>query len=221
MSKALLGAAGEARGFAELLSPVGEVVGKGPRKRLVRAHPGHDEGFAAGHSEGYAAGLQTGREQALGEAREATSIELQRIAAELDSIAAGLRKAMEQWYRDAEESLALLSIAVAERLIAQELARSDEAARSIVREAIGEVTHAGTARIRVNPFASGALEKYRDELLALAPSVKNLEIVSDSSLGHGCVIETEGGVIDAQIRAKIRRLFEAADQASQALPEAA
>ncbi|MFY9234473.1 MAG: FliH/SctL family protein [Fimbriimonadaceae bacterium] len=203
MSKALLGADPSAQPFAATLRPVTEPKAAkiSPRERFKEA--AREEGYAAGYGEGLSVGLAEGNERA----RLAAAAEIARVASELDSIGETVREALDLWYRQSEESLALLSVAIAERIVARELELSEEAILSITREALREVTHASTARIRVNPFHSGVLETYREQLLAVAPSLKNIEIVSDSSMLSGCVVETEGGAVDASIRAKLRNLL--------------
>lgn len=172
-------------------------------------HKAYKEGFAEGQAAGIIVGFDQGREQALSEGAIALKAEIARIAAELDLIGASVREAMTQWYREAEDSLALLSIEVAERLVGKELELSPGAILSITRQAIAEVTHSAQATVKVNPFHSGVLEEHRDELMAAAQSLKNIEIVADPTILSGCVVETEGGVVDAAIKSKIRNLVAA------------
>jgi flagellar assembly protein FliH len=215
LSKALLGQSEHVRDFSDLLQPVAEaraLLATSGRLRgleLVREEA-KQRGFTEGYEEGFALGREQGRTRAYEEASEATAEEICRIAGELDQLGQDMHAALNEWYRQSEESLARLSVEIARRLVAKELETSEEAILSITREALEEVTHAATARIKVNPAHSAILENYIDQFQSLAPSLKSIEIVDDPSVGSGCVIETDGGVVDASIESKLRNIVEAA-----------
>lgn len=210
MSRALVSEM-DALPFSEVLLPLSQAKHKArkltPTERLRDAALA--DGYRAGYEQGRLAGYEEGKAEALAEGRAKTANEVARIASELDILASGIEEGMRKWYRDAEDSLAALSILIASRLIATELEMNQEAVIGTTREALQEVTHAASARVRVNPFHSGVLESYRDELLAIAPSLRSMEIVSDPSILSGCIVETEGGVVDASIRTKLKKLMEA------------
>jgi flagellar biosynthesis/type III secretory pathway protein FliH len=62
------------------------------------------------------------------------------------------------------------------------------------------------ARIRVNPFDVESLNASKEDLMALSTSLRSLEIVDDSAILGGCIIETDGGVVDASVDAQLQRL---------------
>lgn len=205
------------RTFAELLPSV-TALRADPKGRLSAADRAEEEareaGFAEGYASGLAAGLDEGRIRAYEDGSEAAAAEVRRIALELDALGATVQEATAAWYKGAEESLAQLSMEIARRIVGKELELGEDAILSITREALREVTHSATARIRVNPMHSGVLEGHRELILSLAPSLKHVEIVGDDAISGGCVIETEGGLVDASTESKIRGLRQAAGWAA-------
>lgn len=215
MSKAILGSgAGKAlRAFSDLLGQAEQVAFSAPVKRsgpLGRAHEqaratGYDDGFAQGHAEGMA----QGHAAALEASHVQRHADLAAFAHALNLLRDDAVLAIDRWYADAERNMADLSTLIAARVIHRELEIDPEIVLTMVREAIGEVTHASTARIRVNVRDHATLREHTDQIAAIAPSLKDVEIVSDESVIGGCEIDTDGGMIEATIESKLRDALEA------------
>lgn len=184
------------------------------RVRQEAVESGHSDGYRAG----YAAGFEAGRERGTRQARDAADAryaeEIAAFVTGIDETSQAMLDAIQRWYGLAEESLADLAIVIAERVIAAELSASRETVVGIAHDALSEVTHATEARIRVNPFDSDAVRGRAKELLIAAGSLRSVEVVDDPTVVSGCVIETDGGVIDATITTKLRTIFEATDRAA-------
>lgn len=186
------------------------------QRRLAREEgtaEGHAEGLRKGYEEGLEIGKIMGREQAYAdveaEFRAAADARLRTLEDALTEFSEGLEAATADWFRAAELALTPLVLRVAERVVTEELKLRPEAAAAIVADALGEVSHATHARVRVNPLHRPAVEAERDRLLAMAHSLRNLEITDDPSILGGCVIDTDGGVIDARIERKLDALGQA------------
>lgn len=162
-----------------------------------------------GRKEGYAEGLEKGRREALRNLRADCEAHARAFADELNAVMGVLQASIQQFYRNAEESLAGLALAIAARIVAREVETSPETALAIAKEAIAEVTHAESATVRLNPFQSEIVRAHADQLLAASPSLKDVQIVDDPSIAGGCVIESAGGRIDATIEFRVRALLEA------------
>lgn len=184
------------------------------RIRLQSAQEGHAEGFAKGYEEGLSLGRAEAERQVAETIGAQGLAEIQRFAEELSGVSDQVMAAITEWFAAAEESLALLSVLIAERIVRSELHVSPDAILNITREALLEVTHSATARIRINPFESETLREHKDQLMAVAPSLRNIEFVEDSSIQGGCVIETDGGMVDATIAAKLASIIEASRRAA-------
>jgi flagellar biosynthesis/type III secretory pathway protein FliH len=217
LSKAAVNPQGQVVPFAQLLTTVKSstsVVDKAPKLGRTAAAlqqikiEAEREGRQEGFNNGYAAGLEQGRAEgiqfAYEEASNASMVEVARFATELDQAAARIDSALREWIASAEESLTELSVLIAAKILAKELRSDDEAVRSIVRNALSEVTHASSARIRLNPFDLPKLAEHQEQLLAAASSLRGVELVPDPALAGGCVIETDGGVVDANIESALQ-----------------
>jgi flagellar assembly protein FliH len=218
LSKAYLGknVPGQVTSYRDLLPSLGEAQ-KGPARaaRLGRTANAIETARAEARAEGYA----QGRAEGLGEGREAGRAEgfqaaydeemetrrklLDDFAAELNQVTESVLSAVYQWFAGSEDSLAALAMLIATRIVARELTTTSDVALSIAREALAEVTHAESARIRVNPFSSPVLVENKDALMAVSPSLKGIQISDDASMVGGCVIESAGGVIDATVETRI------------------
>lgn len=193
--------------FASLLKPVPskETLSKLARTELeieeLKAQAreqgfaeGRIEGVPVGHREGYEAGYEEG---------------LRRRAEETNALLTRVEGALEVWFKNAEPGLAQLAVLISQRIISKELTTEPETIMSMVKEAVSEVTHATCATIRVRISDKDLLETRRQEILSSAPSLKELIIVDDPDLVGGCMIETDGGVVDATVDMKFNVLLEA------------
>ncbi len=218
--------------FAEFLQPVSKIplppVKEGKPRRMSpldlerqrdaviedAKEKGHQEGFAEGHAAGLEAGRQEAFNQALEEFRAARDQEIANFKVGLEASLQRVEPAIHDWFNQAEEQYGEIAIDLARRILHTELSMNRESSLQIVREAIKEVTHSLTCRIKLNPFDSEEVAKHKAELIRLSGNLRDIEIVEDTSIVGGCLIETEGGVVDARIESQIlsvkRNLKEAA-----------
>jgi flagellar biosynthesis/type III secretory pathway protein FliH len=160
---------------------------------------GHASGFIAGFEEGKLAGIKESKQ----ELSEEMADQLARFSADLNKVTERLQVEIGRWFEDSEEKMTDLAIVAVRKLLAAELAISRESALEIVKEALQDVTHSRHARIRVNPFDSLILKDHRQELMNAAGSLRDVEFVSDPKIAGGCIIETDGGVVDATLETKL------------------
>ncbi|MBV6459857.1 MAG: hypothetical protein HONBIEJF_03011 [Fimbriimonadaceae bacterium] len=161
-----------------------------------------DEGYAAGFSQGRLDGFDA----MVAELEDQHRKEIESFMTELDGVGEEIRRAIERWFKQAEESLGRLAADLASRLIHAELQQSREATLEIVKDALDHVLHGTTVRIRVNPFDFALLEARKADLLAAATRLRSIEIVPDERIGAGCMIESDGGLIDARIEEMVAKL---------------
>ncbi len=76
------------------------------------------------------------------------------------------------------------------------------------------MTHSRHARIRLNPFDGAILQNHRTELLAASGSLRDIELVDDPTIVGGCVIETEGGLVDATTETRLELLSTTLEEAA-------
>lgn len=175
---------------------------------------GREEGHVQGYAEGERIGRTLGQELALAESLAQQQEILAQFVADLDEVAQAMRGAMDAWFVQAEQALLPLVTGLAAKVVASELETRPEAVREIVKQAVSEISHAATARIFLNPSSFKVLQGREAELMALAPSLKNLEFVLDPNGAAGCMIDTEGGRIDARIETKLASVAEIVEEAA-------
>lgn len=198
--------------LGEMLQSADRLELKPPTPKSGLAGRAHQQAREAGYQEGFAEGMETGLAcgiaQSIEEARAMREAELQAFVSDLNALRDDAAAAIGRWYKEAECALAQLATMIAAKVITKELATDPELVLAMTREAIQEVTHASSARIRANIADAPALTQHRDELAALAPSLRNVEIIEDPAVRAGCIIETDGGVVEATVEQKLLRALE-------------
>lgn len=167
---------------------------------------GYQRGFEQGRTEGSEAGNQIAVQMTTTAAQASRKAELEAFVGSLQKVLSSTDEAMIEWYRLAEEEIGPIVAEIARKVVLEELKISRESVLSIVKDAMSEITHASKARIRVNPLDTDLMRSFKDEIQACAQSVKGIEIVEDSTIIGGCLIETEGGLVDARIENKVTML---------------
>jgi flagellar assembly protein FliH len=173
---------------------------------------GYAVGLEQGRTEGYAVGTAEGEAQALVEAELQRNAMLDELSQELAIIVAEASAAIPAWCEMAEQAMTDRVSEICRRVLLRELELDRNSIVEMVREAMQSVTHGRTARLRVNPADAHVLMKHCDELRASVRSLENIEIVSDSSVIGGCVIETDGGSVGGSIECKLEVLDRRLDE---------
>jgi len=204
--------------YMDKLLPVAEEFlrsanGVGARSRMAieelrqrASEEGRAEGKAQGYHEGFESGLAEGKLAFDAEHGQLT----EEFAAKLDEFVGKAEQSLEEWYREAEESLASLAIEIARRAIHSELQTSRDSILEIAKQALAEVTPGSKVRLRCNPWDGSIIESRRDEITRSMATVRGFEIVDDPEIMGGCVVETESGVVDATVELFLDRLEDAA-----------
>jgi flagellar biosynthesis/type III secretory pathway protein FliH len=162
-----------------------------------------ERAFKEAYARGYESGFQQGWQNAVQQQQE----KWDSFRKDLQALIARIESAMALWYQKAEHGLTTLARDIAEKIIQEELQLNPQKIRSIVKDALRNVSSGFSARIRVNPFDLPALHAHREDLLASSAGIQQLEIVGDETLSRGSVlIECDHGIIDATVQAKLNNL---------------
>lgn len=190
--------------FAAMLAPVDKIE-LGPRKGLAGSarERAHAEAVQRGFDEGFEKGLEQGEAAGRSNFEAAHIAALEAFVIDLDQRVQEVNRALERWCAELEGPIASLGTVVAARILAREIESDPEYVVRIAKSAIAEVTHAREARVKVNPFDAPVVSEHRAELFAAASSLKSIEVVEDPSILGGCLIETDGGSIDAWIESML------------------
>jgi flagellar assembly protein FliH len=151
--------------------------------------------------EGRACGIEEGRaaERASGIART-TVAEDERIR-RVTELLAGFEKQREDYFRDAEQEVVQLALAVAARILWREAQADPLLLMGAVRVALGQITAAAEVRLLV-PKPDVDLWT---EAIALLPNLRSKpRVIGKEGMRVGeCVIETELGKADISIPAQL------------------
>ncbi|NGX61207.1 MAG: Yop proteins translocation protein L [Chlamydiae bacterium] len=106
-----------------------------------------------------------------------------------------------------EKSLVPLALTAVKKILGRELKAKPESVVDIVTTALKTVTQHRKISIYVNKSDLDQIEKERNRIKALFEHLESLSIVprDDVSVG-GCIIETEAGIINAQLESQLKAL---------------
>jgi len=159
-------------------------------------------GFSDGERKGYEQGERDGREAALKQI-EPVLQSLRQMLSELES----LRR---REVRTIEKEGVELALAVARKVVGQEIAAHPEAVAHLLRDAVRRLEHAGTLTIRMNPADLERLADVPSQLLKDLAEPGRVRFEADASLSAGgCFIESEAGDVDARVEQRFRIVEEA------------
>jgi flagellar assembly protein FliH len=112
-----------------------------------------------------------------------------------------------RFLNEAQEQLGNLAIAIAEKVIGQQLTLNPDLVGEIVGNAIKGANIAGACRIRINPKDYDLLGPSWNSIPSLQPSERKWELAADIEISRGgCVIEADGGTVDAQIETQLAQI---------------
>ncbi|BDG59351.1 FliH/SctL family protein [Caldinitratiruptor microaerophilus] len=150
--------------------------------------------------EGRAEGRRQGREEGMAAARQEAEAILAAARAEAERITAEARARWQQRLAELEPDLVRLALAIARRVLREEIRLRPEAIAGMVAAALEKVRGAGEARLRVNPADAG-------RLAVGAPAPAGVAVVPDASLAPGeFVVESEHGTVDGRLEAQVAQI---------------
>lgn len=171
---------------------------------LAQAQSIEDEasqrGYQAGFDQGFALGKAEGERQAQVQAQAEREV----LRGDVACLLAHIEAERQRTWNTLEPEMIRLVFELARLVIKQEVEVSRDVCLGVVRNALRRVTESGTVRIRVNSEDLPTIRGNRDELLTLVDNLRHLEIIEDRRVGvGGCIVETEGGNIDARLETQL------------------
>ncbi len=142
------------------------------------------------YQEGYSAGAQEGQGAARADLAGALGL--------VSAVANEARQLRNALLRNSEAEIVELSIDVARAVIGDALALDPRAVRATVERALGRASTMNIVRIRVHPDDVSQVVAFLAESGASASA--SWDVTPDGAIGvAGCVIDVEGGEIDARL----------------------
>lgn len=109
-----------------------------------------------------------------------------------------------------EAELVRLAVAIAEKIVRHSVEAGTDVVLEAVKEALKSVRGEKRITIKVNPAEEDALREQVSSLKLLGSEVGDLVIVGNPSIAEGgCIVESELGVIDAQIDTQLASIEKA------------
>jgi type III secretion protein L len=109
-------------------------------------------------------------------------------------------KQREDFFARHEAELVKLAVAIAKKIIGRNAEVNPETALQTVKEALRSVRSERRVTIKVNPLDEAALREQAGSLKMLGAEIGEVVIIGNPSIeAGGCIVESDLGIIDAQI----------------------
>ncbi len=142
-----------------------------------------------------AASREAGRQEGLAQATE---------------IILKAKKEAARLVEDLEPQVVKLALVMTEKLIGRMLEEDSELVLSIAAQAIESVRQQREIILRVNPEDAQLLRSSRKKLMDMLGRTKDIAVREDPEVDRGgCIIETENGTVDAQLKTQLAMLEQA------------
>lgn len=142
--------------------------------------------------------------QGLNDGQAASNAQLQGRLKSLEDLIRNLEGLKHRLIREAEEECLSLAIAVAEKVLQQEITINRDYIRGILKGVINSLAERENIKIKLNPIDYGYLTQAGREYFNGAGGLKGLVLEEDSSIGlGGAIIETSVCEIDARIERQL------------------
>ena len=145
-------------------------------------------------------GHDTGYEEGFKKGEEAAQKEFSPFLATIEDLIADLTIFRKNMYDKVEREMVEMVVSLAKKVIHFEFSTRDDAVQEMIRLAVQSVLDREPMVIKINPADKGYAESFRPELHHLFSEIKNITFEAHSGVERGgCIVETNFGVVDAQI----------------------
>jgi len=132
------------------------------------------------------------------------------VAAKLDALAA-ITKTIPQIKKDildkGEEQMVKLAIAIAEKILQQEVSTSKEIILGVLKGALKNIAETEGMKVHLNPQDFRYMMEVKKDFLQSFDGIRNIVFEEDSSIKRGgAVVETMFGEVDARLENQIKEI---------------
>ena len=172
---------------------VKEILSDAIDKAKVKATQIREESRKLGYDEGYKEGFQKGENE--------SSLEFEPFFKTFDQCVRDLTVFRKKMYGKVEREMMEMVVGLTKKIVHHEMSIREDSIKEMIRLAVGFVLDKETMIIKVNPADKGYAESFRPELHLLFDEIRNITFEASPAMERGgCVIETNFGTIDAQIK---------------------
>ena len=106
-----------------------------------------------------------------------------------------------------EEQMVKLAIAIAEKIIHQEVTTSKDVIMGVLKGALKNIAETDGMKIRLNPLDFRHMMEVKKDFLQSFDGIRNMVFEEDSSIKRGgAVVETQFGEVDARLESQLREI---------------
>ncbi|HDD43360.1 MAG TPA: hypothetical protein ENG63_00660 [Candidatus Desulfofervidus auxilii] len=174
---------------------------------LVKAKEEAEQIKKQAYETGFKQGLKEGIKQGEREAK----IEILKKAEEklenLEKIIEEIAQFRQKLFQKMEKEILGLALAIAKKIVKQEVNINKEVILNNIREAINKLTEVDRVFVKVNPEDYEFIQQYRPDFLETLNQKQKIKLIKDETIKRGgCLIETDFGQIDARIEIQLENL---------------
>jgi len=156
--------------------------------------------------EEYERGFSDARVQLEEEMLARSDKKVMQLSRNFDALGQNFSKEFDAFRHKIEMIIPKLSIAIAEKIIKQQVVASEVIVAQI-REAVRRVVGVEKIRIRLNPLDEATIREHRNTVTSGTDSVRDIIIEVDEKIEQGgCIIESEIGNVDARISTQLKQI---------------
>ncbi|MCH7988383.1 MAG: hypothetical protein IID46_04435 [Planctomycetes bacterium] len=169
------------------------------------------EAYEQGRQSGSQQGLRDAEEQIRSRAEElADQLAVEKLKTTLPAMQAAadmLVQERDKWMAAWEEITVRLSLAVAEKVLRRKLDVEPEISTEMIRGVLELATGTPHITLKLNPEDLEHLGDHAEDVIRSMASCGKVTLIADESISNGgCVIETQHGVINAEIENQLERI---------------
>jgi flagellar biosynthesis/type III secretory pathway protein FliH len=158
---------------------------------------------------------QQGREAGYAEGQQVAQEENQQILTTAQQLLTTAETVKDEFIVGIQDSIGELAVTIAEKIIGKEITQNQQAVTNIVGKVLEAANVHGACTIRVNPLDYEILGPLWETIPSMQSPTQKWELVPDKRIEQGgCMIEVNGGIIDAQLGTQlmqVRKSFKSVD----------
>jgi len=157
------------------------------------------ESYHRGYQEGQKVGFDKGLNESISKLQPHVTL--------FENVVQALQQEKESFYQENELYIVKLAIEIARKIIQREMTQNPDILLYVVREALKRITDSGRIVIRAHP-GDITLIKNDEEFMTNEQIVfQHVDFIPSENITRGgCIIESESGIVDAQLDVQLDRI---------------
>jgi len=161
----------------------------------------YQKGFIDGEKQGVADGERVGFDSVVSK--------VETLMKSFQEALLQIKNVRNEIYHRIEKEVVELSLAIAKKVICQEIKTDREVVVCVAREALNKVEDTGNIKIKMSPDDLNFINETKYQISNLIEHIDNVTVEAEDSIPNGgCIIETEFGDIDARIEKQLQAIEE-------------